>query len=531
MQAMLDDFMIKEYTALNFGRMFRAAYLGLVFLTAALQANQDAPRTAAERDAMMTQYFRVSELRGPAGVDPQVGAILPLKNGSVAVAFHRGEIGVYDLQKSKWAIFAEGLHEPLGLLEEADGSLLVMQRPELTRLKDSDADGVADIFETVWDGFGMTGNYHEFAFGPIRSRDGTLFVALNLASSGASVREEIRGEWLDVGLPREAFYNDWKQSSKDAGRMYSRVPWRGWVMEIDLKTGLAQPYASGFRSPDGLGLDENGNLLVSDNQGDWRGTSELHVVKRGGFHGHPASLPWRSDWSHGNPLKAPIEVLEQMRTPAAIWFPQGTYANSPTQMVRIPKTAAWGPYGGQLLIGEMNVPKLLRMTLEEIGGVWQGACYPLVEMSELKAGLHRLAFVGDRLLVGRTHLSWAGGEHLGWVEPTGKIGFDVVEIKAARGGFNVRFSKPVDRSVALASNWKLRAYTFAYWATYGSPELDSHDVSLESVSLSNDGLSAFVKISDIRENFVYDFSFAALRSADGSAALNQKAVYTLRRMP
>jgi glucose/arabinose dehydrogenase len=523
--------MKRIYTAGSPKGWDRAAFALFVLAGTFLYGGPAVKRVPAERDALMAQHFRVTELKGPAGVDPQVGAILPLSDGRVAVAFHRGEIAVFDLQKASWSIFAEGLHEPLGLLEDTDGSLLVMQRPELTRLKDMNGDGAADVFETVWDGFGMTGNYHEFAFGPLRSKDGKLFVALNLASSGASVRSELRGEWLDVGLQREAFYQDWKSASKQAGRMYSRVPWRGWVMEIDPKTGVAQPFASGFRSPDGLGWDAEGNLLVSDNQGDWRGTSELHVVKRGGFYGHPASLPWRGDWAHGDPLKAPVEVLEQLRTPAAVWFPQGTYANSPTQMVRIPKTAAWGPYGGHILIGEMNVPKLLRVTLEEVHGVWQGACYPMVEMTTLKAGLHRLAFVGDRLLVGRTHLSWAGGEHLGWLESTGNFGFDVMELKAEPDGFNVRFSKPADRSAVDPSNWSVRSYTFAYWATYGSPEMDSHEFSPESVSLSEDGLSARLKIPEMRENFVYDFNFGSLRAADGSPVLNQKAAYTLRRKP
>jgi hypothetical protein len=57
-------------------------------------------RVPAERDALMAQHFRVTDLKGPVGVDPQVGAILPLSDGRVAVAFHRGEIAVYDLQSS-----------------------------------------------------------------------------------------------------------------------------------------------------------------------------------------------------------------------------------------------------------------------------------------------------------------------------------------------------------------------------------------------------------------------------------------------
>ena len=62
-------------------------------------------------------------------------------------------------------------------------------------------------------------------------------------------------------------------------------------------------------------------------------------------------------------------------------------------------------------------------------------------------------------------------------------------------------------------------------------ELDAEEFAPESVSLSADGLSAFVKLSEMRENFVYDFNFAALRSSDGSAPLNQKAAYTVRRKP
>jgi hypothetical protein len=95
----------------------------------------------------------------------------------------------------------------------------------------------------------------------------------------------------------------------------------------------------------------------------------------------------------------------------------------------------------------------------------------------------------------------------------------------------VRFSKPADKSAVDPSNWSVRSYTFAYWATYGSPEMDSHEFSPESVSLSEDGLSARLKIPEMRENFVYDFNFGSLRAADGSPVLNQKAAYTLRRKP
>ena len=508
--------------------------------SSSLRAQVRRERSPKERDESMEKCYSIRSVKGPDGVEPQVGGLQALADGRIAAVFHHGQVGMYDEKRGRWSIFAEGLHEPLGILQEVDGSFLVMQRPELTRLRDTAGKGKADWYRTVWDDFGMTGNYHEFSFGPVQGPNGKLYVGLNLASSGASIRPEIRGKWMAVGLDRSAFAPHWRETPTpewrektgvQAGRMYSRVPWRGWIMEIDPQTGKATPFASGFRSPDGLGFDAEGNLLVSDNQGDWRGSSELHVVKKGGFYGHPASLPWQSGWDGTAPLEVSLERLEALRTPAAVWFPHGTYANSPTQMVQIPKTAVWGPYGGQMVIGEMNVARLLRVTLERVDGMWQGACYPFVETSSLSAGLHRLAFSGDKLWVGRTHLSWAGGEHFCTVEPTGKTPFDPVEIRVSATGFRVHFTQPLSPESAARELWPISRYRYAYHKEYGSPELDKVTVTPESVTLGSDGLEAEVTLSEMPLDCVYDFDLQALRSREGELLLNQKAAYTLRRRP
>jgi hypothetical protein len=332
-----------------------------------------------------------------------------------------------------------------------------------------------------------------------------------------------------VGLKREEFFGDWKKNSKLAGRMYSRVPWRGWVMEVDPVKGTATPFASGFRSPDGLGFDGAGNLLVSDNQGDWRGSSEMHVVQKGGFYGHPASLPWTKDWGKQPPLEVPIEKLNKVRTPAAVWFPHLSYANSPTQMVRIPQTPAWGAYGGQMVIGEMNVPKLLRVTTEQVKGMWQGACYPFIETKALGSGLHRLTFAGDKLWVGRTHLTWAGGENLGIVEPQGTAPLDALEINLTRTGFKVRFTQPLAPSCNQASLWTIRRYSYAYHVEYGSPELNEEWITPSDVILTENGRCAELLLPELHEDFVYDFYLGKLTGSDGSYPLNVRAAYTLRR--
>ncbi len=477
-------------------------------------------------------YFTITSIPTPFGVDPQIGGLDAFPDGRIVAAFHQGQIAIFTPKTQAWDIFAEGLHEPLGVLVEKGGSLLVMQRPELTRLKSSTGKGRADIYETVWDGFGMTGNYHEFAFGPVRGPNGKLYVALNLASNGDTIRPEVRGDWNPIGLPRDQFYGtDWKKVGKDAGRMYSRVPWRGWVVEFDPATGTATPFASGFRSPDGLGFDAKGNLLVDDNQGDWRGTSELHVVKRGGFYGHPASLVWRKDWSGEDPMKVTTEKLNELRTPAAIWFPHGIFANSPTQILQVPKTPAWGPFGGQLIVGEMNVPRILRLLPEETDGVWQGACVSFIDTPALKRGVHRFAFSGDTLWVGRTHLSWAGAEGLATVKPTGKTPFDPLDMHVTPRGFRFDFTAPLDASATDPALWSAERYTYAYHSTYGSPQMEKEAVVPVKITLTAGGKSAEVELPELKPNFIYDFNLAKLKSAAGPTPLNPRIAYTLRKVP
>jgi hypothetical protein len=255
----------------------------------------------------------------------------------------------------------------------------------------------------------------------------------------------------------------------------------------------------------------------------------MHVVEKGGFYGHPASLPWRADWGKKPPLETPIAKLDKLRTPAAVWFPHMSYANSPTQMVRIPQTAAWGPYGGQLVIGEMNVPKLLRVTTEQVKGMWQGACYPFIETTDLKPGLHRLSFSGDKLWLGRTHLTWAGGENLGVVEPVGPAPMDALEINLTKTGFKVRFTKPLAADCNKAERWSVRRYTYAYHIEYGSPELEEEWLTPSDVILSEDGTLAELIFPELHENFVYDFHLDKLTSSQGEPPLNIRAAYTLRR--
>lgn len=478
-----------------------------------------------------TEAFDIERIELPPGVDPQIGGLDATPSGKLAMCFHRGEVFTYDPKNGAWAQFGEGLHEPLGLLVESESSMLVMQRCELTRLRDTDGDGVADEYETVFDGFGMTGNYHEFAFGPARDAEGNLYVALNTASNGAGIRDEIRGEWSEIGVERARMAvrgKEWGKVKGAAGRMYSRVRWRGWVVRLSPDGSDAQPFACGFRSPDGIGFDADGRLLVTDNQGDWLGTSKVHHVRAGRFCGHPASLVWREGWDR-DPLQVPVAELDALRTPAMALLPQGELANSPTQPIAIP-AGVFGPLAGQTLIGEMNQKSLVRLLPDCIGDVSQGAAVPFFDSEALGAGNHRMTFTPDgSLWIGKTHLSWAGAEGLVRVRWKGEAAgmFAVDEVETVRNGFRLHFTEPVD--VNSIDGITLREHRYHYHKAYGSPKVDERPVPTGEPGPDAAATNVFLSGAKLRPGHVYTIDLGKVRSRSGRPLLGTKVYYTLSK--
>ena len=107
------------------------------------------------------------------------------KDGTIVVATRTA--GIWRIRNNKWTLFAEGTYECLGVWIEDDKGdrIVVMQKPELTRMSDSNNDGRADQFETVCDDYGFHGNYHEYAHGPVRDAQGNYYFTLNLSHGGS----------------------------------------------------------------------------------------------------------------------------------------------------------------------------------------------------------------------------------------------------------------------------------------------------------------------------------------------------------
>ena len=474
--------------------------------------------SCAEKETeRLGDFYSIENIELPSGLMPEVGGMDFMPDGRLAMCFHRGEVMIYDPQTSDWQLFAEGLHDPLGLRVLSEREIVVMQRPELTKLVDNNGDEVADEYLTISDNFGMSGNYHEFAFGPSMDSQGNFYISLNCASRGDGIWDEVRGEFNPLGRP---------------GRMYSSVPYRGWVLKISADGKEVTPWASGFRSPDGIRFNEDGTLYITDNQGDWLGTSKLFVVEKSKHYGHVSSLVWRDGWNV-DPLTLSTDTLNQLREKAAVLFPHNLIANSPTEPIVIPDNVNFGPFAGQLLVGEMNFPRIMRVMLEEVNGKTQGACINFLDSGKLSNGNHRMIFgpKGD-LWVGSTAYVWAGNQGLQRIHFNGGTPMEVMQVNARSNGFSIQFTRPLGtKNSNLLNQIDVKQYYYKYHGKYGSPRVDEQEVKIKGITLSEDKKSLDLKLENMKPGYVYDITLNQVVSNIGIKLINNRLFYTLNNVP
>ena len=473
--------------------------------------------------------YKVETITGPRDVAFEVSAITVGHDNKLYLAFRRGYIYRYDPDSKHWSRFAEGLHTPLGITKgDIPGEFYVAQVPELTRVVDTDNDGTADLFATISDGWGLSGNYHEFIAGPVRDSSGNFYISLGLASGNADPRPPTRGE--RTRQPRKA-PQQIKGKVNQVGH-YSPVPYRGCALQIRPDGGL-KLFACGFRQPNGLVISPDGEIFATDNQGGWVGTSPLHHVTEGAFHGHPASLHWHPEFLGVNPVEADVSELNRKRKKPAILFPQGDMGGSVTEPIFDLTRGAFGPYSGQMLVAEWAYPRILRVDLEKVQNEYQGAAFLFIEGNGLRMANNRMVFSADgrSLYVAQTSRIWGSTEGLQRISWQQKIPFEILRMRLTKTGFDLTFTKPVNRlSASNPKNYSFTRYYYLYHSTYGSPKTDITPVLVRSAVVSEDGLMVSLELANLLEGWLYDLRPDHIVSEDSAPLVTKIAAYTLNRL-
>lgn len=449
--------------------------------------------------------YTVDYLRPPDGVLLEAGGLAFLPDGTLAVSTRRGQVWLVehaldpDPARARFTLFAEGLQEGLGLAA-VDGHLVVLQRGELSLLRDADRDGRCDTVETIANGWGVSGNYHEFAFGLPIDAALNAYVALNV------------GFWDPKW---------WHGKSK--------APWRGWIVQVT-PSGDVRPFASGFRSPCGLSLSPEGELFATDNQGDWMPAGPVFHVRKGRFHGHPASLAWTDAYRASNLEPSDTVPPDVERAPAALWLPY-KWSRSAGNVVWDTSAGKFGPFAGQMFISELTNGMILRASLERVRGEWQGACFP---WRQKLGSVVRLAQAPDGTLVcGLTNRGWGGlspASGLARVRWTGVTPFEIRDVHLLQDGFELRFTEPLARAPELA-DVRVTQYHYDWSWQYGSPERGTQALVVRGVELDPSRTRLVLRIADLTAGEVVRCVLGGVRSASGAALAHDEFAYTLNQLP
>ena len=472
---------------------------------------------AAAPEMKVPAGYRVETIALPEGRQIGVGGLAFLPSGDLLISTREGQVWRYS--NETFSLYADGLHEALGLYVDPETSeVWVMQRPELTKLIDENGDGRVDVYETVNAAWGLNDDYHEYAFGPVRDSDGNFYGTLNTSLS----------------------FKGWSGSHRwDVGRVHGGNMGRarrygGWCFQVT-PDGKFVPFASGMRSPSGLGMNRHEEIFYTDNQGDWNGSSTLHHVVEGRFHGHPSSLMDHPQFQGRDLNEVPIGEYALRRHPPAVYFIHGDLANAPGEPRFNETNGKFGPwFEDQVFVGDQSKSVMMRIHLEKVRGEYQGVVFPFI--NPMQTGIIRNIFDGQgRLWVGQTGRGWRsvgkaifGLQRIEWDGKTTPM--EMQSVQAQADGFRINFTKPINKLEAADSeNYQIRNWHYLYHPQYGSPKAENKAIDLSEVHVSEDGLWVDLKL-EMTAGKVYQIQ-VDVAGADGSELSNNIGWYTLNWLP
>lgn len=474
--------------------------------------------TKAQQSAVQSEmdYYTLKTIAIPQDVKLEVGGIAVLPDGRIAASTRRGEIWIiqnaYGTGTTYFSKFASGLHEVLGLAYK-DGAFYCTQRGELTKIEDKDGDGKADTFTPIAL-FQLSGNYHEYAYGPVFDKQGDMYVTLNVA-------------WVGYG--------------DGLGK------WHGWLMKIK-ENGEQEPIATGLRSPAGFTINSNNDVFYAENQGDWVGSGRVTHLEKGDFAGNAGGLNWTKEpesplkltkedlkiVDNGQPMHEAAKKIKELKLPA-VWFPHTLMGISTADVLEDITEGSFGPFTGQYFVADQGHSKIMRMSLEKVKGKYQGACYPFFE--GFASGLLRLRWGLDgSMFAGMTSRGWASTgkadyalQRLVW---NGETPFEMKDIKAMPDGFEIEFTMPVDASkLKNPMLYNINSFTYMYHHNYGSPIINNRNRKITGIVPSEDGRKVKLVLDSLLEGYIHEIKVKDLVSTSNKSLLHDFAYYTLNNIP
>ncbi len=382
-----------------------------------------------------------------------------LPDGSAMLCTMQGDVwhvtgldsGIDKPGVARWKRFACGLHQALGLVVGSDG-VYVQCRDQLTRLRDLNHDGEADLYECFCNAFKTSSGGHDFICGLQRDQDGNFYTA-----------------------------------SSNQG-----------LLQISPDGQSATVIATGFRNPDGLGIRPDGSLTVPCSEGEWTPASMICQVTPN----QAAKSQSTPHFGYGGPRENRAPELPLAYLPRLMDNSSGGQTVVPSR--------TWGPMQGQLLHFSFGMGSWFTVLRDEVDGQEQGAVLPL--SGDFLSGVHRGRFSPK---TGHLYVSGQQG-WVSFTPETGcfqrvRYTDDEFQIATAfhvhENGVRITFAQPVEPAIVTnVSNHFAQCWNYRYSGGYGSPEFSpshpgvlGHDpLTIASAHVLADARSIFLEVPDLQ---------------------------------
>ena len=462
----------------------------------------------------------------PYRVSTFIGGFDFLPDGRAAVCTFHGDVWIVSginasLEKLTWKRYATGMFQPLGL-KVVKGDIYVAGRDQITRLKDLNGDGEADLYENFNNDTVVTPNYHEFVLDLHTDSKGNFYYA--------------------KGAPWEPGVTS---------------PHQGTILKVSADGKKMEVFATGLRAPNGMTVGPDDTVLVGDNQGHWMPSSKLNLVRQGSFMGMVPSAqkevtlkysdgreirlnPSDPAARKANGLKGwdgAMPIPTTYDQPIA-WLPM-RWDNSSGGQVYV-TSDKWGPWKGSPLFMSYGKGLLYGVSMDTVDGTVQASMVPFG--LKFQSGIMRGRFSekdGQLYVAGlkgwQNAATRDGGIYR--VRYTGKPVRQVLKAHAAKNGLQLSFSTALDPKIAVdPTGYSVEVWNYKYSGSYGSPELsvktvgkNGHDkLEVKSAKLSADGKTVFLEIDGLTVADQFSVKYT-VNAADG-VEMRSEVIGTIHKL-
>jgi hypothetical protein len=376
-------------------------------------------------------------------------------------------------------------------IEVVDGEIYVLDLDRIVHLEDNNNDGFYETHETFGE---VPYNYEWFGYaaGPVYVND-TLFITTFSGVQGS-------------GMPLPQFGPD-----------------RGTALAYPMDGGgTYEVIASGFRAPNGLARNPQGDLFFTDNQGGWRPASMFSYIQRGRNYGYRS----RGTEFLGDFYNEPV-------TPPSIWGSYGEIEEGPTDPLYMPT----GIFKDQFFCGDIGRGGIKRWFVEKINGEYQGGVMPFT--SGLEVGIDRIEIDEDGTIYAGgcgveghySNQAWRYTQHgLQKLTPNGTLVFEMLRAYLRDGGLEIEFTKPVFDDASSTGNYYAEQWRNVPEENYGAGQrVDRSIVNVSEARVSQDGKRVFLQLNGLQQGYILHVRLHEenYRSAEGETPWFHEVWYTM----